>query len=82
MRRTSAIYADNFLWCEVNNFFSSNHRPSQEIFNQAYNLVLSRTDDVKQLITDIFSQLILDIEVLPTGQTQDELLKLVEELKK
>ena len=65
-----------------NNFFSSNHRPSQEIFNQAYNLVLSRTDDVKQLITDIFSQLILDIEVLPTGQTQDELLKLVEELKK
>ncbi|WP_263851496.1 hypothetical protein [Limosilactobacillus reuteri] len=44
--------------------------------------MLSRTDDGKQLITDIFSQLILDIEVLPTGQTQDELLKLVEELKK
>lgn len=64
------------------NFFASDHRPSQEIFNQAYNLVLSRTDDVKQLITDIFSQLILDIKVLPAGQVQDKLLSLAEELKK
>ncbi|MQB73538.1 polyprenyl synthetase [Lactobacillus reuteri] len=65
-----------------NNFFSSNHRPSQAMFKQAHQLALERIDDVKQLIDDIFSQLILDIKVLPAGQTQDELFRLVEKLKK
>jgi geranylgeranyl pyrophosphate synthase len=64
------------------NFFASDHRPSQAMFKQAHQLALGRSDDVKQLIADIFSQLILDIEVLPAGQTQDALFRLVEKLKK
>ena len=52
------------------------------MFKQAHQLALERIDDVKQLIDDIFSQLILDIKVLPAGQTQDELFRLVEKLKK
>lgn len=64
------------------NFFSSDHRPSQTMFKQAHQLALERINNVKQLIDDIFAQLILDIKVLPTGQTQDDLLRLVEELKK
>lgn len=64
------------------NFFSSDHRPSQAMFKQAHQLALERIDDVKQLIADIFSQLILDIKVLPAGQTQDALFRLVEKLKK
>lgn len=64
------------------NFFSSDHRPSQAMFKQAHQLTLERIDDVKQLIADIFSQLILDIKVLPAGQTQDALFRLVEKLKK
>lgn len=63
-------------------FFASDHRPSQAMFKQAHQLALERIDDVKQLIDDIFSQLILDIKVLPAGQTQDELFRLVEKLKK
>ena len=64
------------------NFFSSDHRPSQAMFKQAHQLALERIDDVKQLTADIFSQLILDIKVLPAGQTQDALFRLVEKLKK
>ncbi|MCC4325756.1 polyprenyl synthetase family protein [Limosilactobacillus reuteri] len=64
------------------NFFSSDHRPSQAMFNQAYELSLKQLHEVKQLTADIFSQLILDIKVLPAGQTQDELFRLVEKLKK
>ncbi|MCC4384292.1 polyprenyl synthetase [Limosilactobacillus reuteri] len=64
------------------NFFSSDHRPSQAMFKQAHQLALERIDDVKQLIADIFSQLILDIKVLPAGQTQDALFRLVEKLRK
>ena len=64
------------------NFFSSDHRPSQAMFKEAHQLALERIDDVKQLIADIFSQLILDIKVLPAGQTQDALFRLVEKLKK
>lgn len=64
------------------NFFASDHRPSQAMFKQAHQLALERIDDVKQLIADIFSQLILDIKVLPAGQTQDALFRLVEKLKK
>ena len=63
------------------NFFSSDHRPSQAMFKQAHQLALERIDDVKQLIADIFSQLILDIKVLPAGQTQDALFRLVEKLR-
>ena len=64
------------------NFFSSDHRPSQAMFKEAHQLALERIDDVKQLTADIFSQLILDIKVLPAGQTQDALFRLVEKLKK
>lgn len=64
------------------NFFSSDHRPSQAMFKQAHQLALERIDDVKQLTADIFSQLILDIKVLPAGQTQDALFRLVEKLRK
>nr|WP_257536213.1 polyprenyl synthetase [Limosilactobacillus reuteri] len=64
------------------NFFSSDHHPSQAMFKQAHQLALERIDDVKQLTADIFSQLILDIKVLPAGQTQDALFRLVEKLKK
>lgn len=52
------------------------------MFKQAHQLALERIDDVKQLTADIFSQLILDIKVLPAGQTQDALFRLVEKLKK
>ena len=52
------------------------------MFNQAYELSLKQLDEVKQLTADIFSQLILDIKVLPAGQTQNELFRLVEKLKK
>lgn len=64
------------------NFFSSDHCPSQAMFKQAHQLALEQIDDVKQLTADIFSQLILDIKVLPAGQTQDALFRLVEKLKK
>ncbi|MBB1078895.1 polyprenyl synthetase [Limosilactobacillus sp. STM2_1] len=62
------------------NFFNQKHRPSLDQFKQAYHLSLEHIEDVNEMITDIISQLKLDIKVLPTGRTQDELLQLIDKL--
>ncbi|WP_302118413.1 polyprenyl synthetase family protein [uncultured Limosilactobacillus sp.] len=64
------------------NFFAQAHRPSPEMFEDAYQLTLKQSSQVKQLTDDIFSQLILDIKVLPRGRSQEALFNLVNMMNK
>lgn len=52
------------------------------MFEDAYQLTLKQSSQVKQLTDDIFSQLILDIKVLPRGRSQEALFNLVNMMNK
>lgn len=61
-------------------FFSEKHRPTPAQFERAYQLTMAHTADVNEISNDLNAQLRLDIQVLPSGSTQDQLLHLVEKL--
>lgn len=62
------------------NFFNEKHRPAPAQFERAYQLTMAHTADVNEISNDLNAQLRLDIQVLPSGSTQDQLLHLVEKL--
>ena len=61
-------------------FFNEKHRPAPAQFERAYQLTMAHTADVNEISNDLNAQLRLDIQVLPSGSTQDQLLHLVEKL--
>lgn len=62
------------------NFFNEKHRPAPAQFERAYQLTMAHTADVNEISNDLNAQLRLDIQVLPSGSTQDQLLHLVEKM--
>lgn len=62
-----------------NDFFGQAHRPPQARFDDAYQMTLAHLTDAKGIVTDLTSQVQLDINVLPV-KLQSPLNQLINEL--
>ena len=62
-------------------FFGQHHRPSRQQFAHAYDLSRSQLPAAFAIVNDLLSQIELDIKVLPSGASQQALVKLIEYLK-
>lgn len=62
-------------------FFHQAHRPTPAMFDHAYQVTVDHLNDAQQILTDLTAQVKLDLQVLPAGQTQQQLLALLADLQ-